>query len=91
MKHLTMQRLPNHKLFALARCWVLFHDGQKRVFYSFDKLSKRAKPNLALGMQRFEKMLMVTFKGRWVVTLVYENKKGGKLLAEYRDGKRVWV
>lgn len=75
------------KAAALTRCRVYFSDGNSVLFYSLD--GKGKKKSLAYGMANFEKMLNGTFKGKWDVALIYENKPNGMLLAKYLNGVRI--
>lgn len=68
----------NLKVTSLTRCWVVKKDGTKRVFYSRDKRSKRSRPDMALGIKRLRKMLLVgALKDDWSKAIIYENKPGG--------------
>ncbi|MBL6445736.1 hypothetical protein JMN32_05410 [Fulvivirga sp. 29W222] len=69
----------NLKSTSLTRCWVLKNNNQTRVFYSRDKKSKRSKPDQAVGIRRFRKMLLVgALKGDWKKAIIYENRQGGR-------------
>ncbi|GAA5036568.1 hypothetical protein GCM10011506_30180 [Marivirga lumbricoides] len=74
---------------ALTKCIVWFYDGNSRTFYSRDKSHKSAKPNMALGIRRLEKMLLETFKGKWETAIIYVNKNNGEEIAKYKKGVRV--
>ena len=74
---------------ALSKCIVWFYDGNVRTFYSLDKNHRKAKQNQALGIQRLEKMLLETFKGKWETAIIYENKENGVELAKFKRGQRV--
>jgi hypothetical protein len=74
---------------ALSKCIVWFYDGNVRTFYSLDKNHRRATQNQALGIQRLEKMLLETFKGRWETAIIYENKDNGAELAKFKRGHRI--
>ncbi|MEM9388858.1 MAG: hypothetical protein AAGA02_00205 [Bacteroidota bacterium] len=74
---------------AMTKCIVWFYDGNSRTFYSRDKSHTNAKPNMALGIRRLEKMLMQTFKGKWETAIIYENQENGQELAKYKKGVRV--
>ncbi|WP_456459231.1 hypothetical protein [Reichenbachiella sp.] len=74
---------------AMTKCIVWFYDGNSRTFYSRDRSHKKAKPNMALGIQRLEKMLLETFSGKWETAIIYENQENGRELAKYKRGVRV--
>ena len=74
---------------ALSKCIVWFYDGNVRTFYSLDKNHRRAKQNQALGIQRLEKMLLETFKGKWETAIIYENKYNGAEIAKFKRGHRI--
>ncbi len=75
---------------SLTKCIVYFHDGNSRTFYSLDKSHKRAKPNQALGIRRFDKMLTIRFKGTWETAIIYENLPEGREIAKYKNGVRLF-
>ncbi len=80
--------LPN---ISLTKCIVYFKDGNSRTFYSFDKSHRNSKPNKALGIRRFEKMLLQgKLKGTWETAIIYENFPKGKEIAKYRGGVRMY-
>lgn len=68
----------NLKVTSLTRCWVLKKDNTTRVFYSRDKRSKKSMPDMAIGIRRLRKMLLVgALKDDWKKAIIYENKPGG--------------
>lgn len=74
---------------ALSKCIVWFKDGNIRTFYSLDQRNKEANPDQAVGIRRLEKMLFLTFKGKWETAIIYENQSTGCELIKYRNDRRV--
>lgn len=70
---------------SLTRLWVVFSDGNKRVFYSIDRKKDIKSLDYTHGIRKLENLLQRRYSGKWKVAHLYENQTNGQLLKIYNS------